>query len=197
MQPRIWTPDNVTNTSKPALAIRCYWEHQGVRRALEQINLKSFNKGAADVGCGYGRLTPVLCEFAFRVVGYDQSAELLEMARPLVPEVTFTQAWIDDIPAIDKSFDVAMAFTVIQHLDDDTAERVLAEMKRIAGYVLLVEGTHVEVGSVEAEGPHTIYRRPCVYEQMMLPFRLIWTAPRVVEPTRKQRGGTYMLFEGA
>jgi SAM-dependent methyltransferase len=80
-----------------------------------------------DVGCGTGRN---LQEFAplGEITGIEPSASAVEFchARGLK---NAQQATVEHLPFEDETFDVAFAFDVLEHLDDDVAG--LAEIKRV------------------------------------------------------------------
>jgi SAM-dependent methyltransferase len=54
---------------------------------------------AADVGCGYGRMTSALHRLGFdRVIGIDPSARVIEAARRLSPEIDFRVGALPSLP---------------------------------------------------------------------------------------------------
>src|SRR4030095_15982114 len=111
--------------SGAAANLRNYLEQRDVRRCLEAASRERPVRAAADGGCGYGRLTPVLGEFAARVTGFEREETLLEEARRLQPGIEWKP--IEDLaslPAADGAFDFAMCFTVLQHVNDGVAEKV-------------------------------------------------------------------------
>lgn len=193
-----WTFSNITDCKGPDLIIRCYLEQQGVRRTLKEK--VGYVNRAADVGCGYGRLSMVLTEYANEVWGFEREPRLVNIARPLMPQITFENiSSLTKLPVEGGYFDFVMTFTVLQHiLTEKEASAVIQELKRIVGqgYVLLVEKICTENGNKEPKW-NTIRRSIQVYKQWMKPFELIWSTPRVIEPTcPKKNVGTYMLFQG-
>jgi ubiquinone/menaquinone biosynthesis C-methylase UbiE len=89
-----------------------------------------------DCGCGPGSIT---CDIAQavapgQVVGIDIAEVQVERARRLaarrgVPNVRFERGDIYELPYPDKSFDVAFAHNVLQHLADPP--RAIREMRRV------------------------------------------------------------------
>ncbi|GAA4853883.1 class I SAM-dependent methyltransferase [Saccharopolyspora rosea] len=87
-----------------------------------------------DIGCGPGTITLDFAELAGRVVGVDNVAEPLEIARAGAAErglddVEFAEADVYALPHADDSFDVVHAHQVLQHLTDPVA--ALREMRRV------------------------------------------------------------------
>jgi len=83
-----------------------------------------------DVGCGtggvaatIGRLDPSLA-----IVAGDSQLLALTLAKQQAPRVEFVQCDIRALP-FEREFDIAGAFDVLEHLDDD--EAVLREMHRV------------------------------------------------------------------
>jgi SAM-dependent methyltransferase len=204
---KIWTVTDVTDVFGPSAILRSYLEQRDVRKyvwgaALSAQYPDSAVKSAVDIGCGYGRLTPVLGEFASRVIGCEREASLLDIARPLQPDVEFVQ--VDSLQALPLDDDIAdfvMAFTVLQHMPDAHAEGVLAEIRRILkprGHVLLCEETDttLEAGdAAHADIGYTKGRSVEWYAERMPGFTLKETSKRVIEPGYPRPDvGTYMLF---
>ena len=196
-----WRFDEVSDISGAAAGLRNYLEQRDVRRCLETARNERPIRSAADVGCGYGRLTPVLAEFAARVCGFEREEDLLALARRLQPGVEWTAVGdLASLPVEDGAFDFAMTFTVLQHVAEDPAKRILAELRRIAagGFVLLVEETDAALGAEPPagwSGGLTLGRPVATWEAWMAPWRLVSRFPRTIEPGYPRADvGTYMLF---
>jgi SAM-dependent methyltransferase len=197
-----WTLRDVVDVDYPAFALRTYLEQAGVRRLLARAAGGRRLEAAAEVGCGYGRLLPVLAEFANRVAGFERQPEFAAEAARLHPAAEISRVTsLANLPARDAAFDVVLTFTVLQHLVDRVAGTVAAEIRRLrapGGHVLICEETdpaHV-AGDVEDEsGICTIGRSAATYEGLFAPLRLLESAPRLIEPTYPRRDvGTYLLF---
>ena len=81
-------------------------------------------KRALDAGCGAGYGSAELARAALTVVGIDSSLEAIEYARasyPL-PNLKFEQASCEALPHADASFDLIVAFEVIEHLVVDAVD---------------------------------------------------------------------------
>jgi len=197
----VFSVENVAPQGPVGNAI-AYFDHRVIRECLTEITRETKLRRALEVGCGYGRLIMVLSEFADEVVGVEREPHLVETARSLLSEVDFRQQdSILHLPTLaDASVDFAMTFTVLQHMVDDDARTVLAELKRVVrpgGCVLL--GEKVEPGNeTERTDDRALYlskHRPVdVYAGWMRPFALASTRPRPAPPAWNRNSGTVMLF---
>ncbi|GAC1572941.1 MAG: hypothetical protein NVS3B20_04760 [Polyangiales bacterium] len=197
----VWGVSHVTDNSGPACNVRNYLEHRDLRRCLREATWGATLGRACEVGCGYGRVIMVLEEFAREVVGFEREEHLLADARKLLPTIRFEKT--DDLGALDApdgSFEFAMTFTVLQHLGEGLARRVLGELKRLVpkGHILLVEETDVAIeegNRAKAEAGYTTGRSVETYVEWMKPYRLVTTFPRQIEPGYPRANvGAYMLF---
>ena len=199
---KTWTPTDVVDVSGPPALLRNYLEQGLVRDCVQRAEMTTPITRAYDVGCGFGRLTPVLSEFAAVVVGFEREATLVATARQLLPALEFIEvASLETLPAPDASAELVMTFTVLQHMPDPQAEAVIREMARVlapGGHVLAVEETDptLEAGDVtRAEAGYTRGRPWSWYEARFAPLQLIRMGPRVIEPGYPRADvGTYMLF---
>ena len=199
---KTWTPTDVLDVSGPPALLRNYLEQGLVRDCVQRAEMTTPITRAYDVGCGFGRLTPVLSEFAAVVVGFEREATLVATARQLLPALEFIEvASLETLPAPDASAELVMTFTVLQHMPDPQAEAVIREMARVlapGGHVLAVEETDptLEAGDVtRAEAGYTRGRPWSWYEARFAPLQLIRMGPRVIEPGYPRADvGTYMLF---
>lgn len=71
-----------------------------------------------DLGCGNGSLSNVLAQQGYEVVGVEESAQGVEIAKRNFPSVNFVQGSIYNLPnvGLENSFDIAIAVAVIEHL---------------------------------------------------------------------------------
>jgi SAM-dependent methyltransferase len=196
-----WNAQMVSNSGgAEAAAIRNYLEQRLVREALAVARAHRPAVVALDVGAGFGRLSCVLAEFAPRVIAVERDPQLRQLGQTLNPAIGFIAIpSLDRLPLADASADLALTFTVLQHLSDDECRRVLAEVQRVvpAGHVLLVEETDEEFGPAQfrpESGLH-IGRSVARYTEWLAPWQLLQTWPRRIEPTYPRRDvGTAMLF---
>lgn len=200
---RSWTPSDVVDVTGPSALLRNYLEQRDVRGYLQQAARRTAIRRAFDVGCGFGRLTPVLTECADDVTGFEREVALVETARRLLPKLHFERvATLERLPADDVSAQFVLTFTVLQHMADAHAAAVLAEIRRVlapGGHLLLVEETDgtLEAGdAARADLGYTRGRPVAWYAEQLQPSTLLATSPRVIEPGYPRPDvGTYMLFQ--
>jgi SAM-dependent methyltransferase len=90
-----------------------------------------------DVGCGTGYLTQFL---RGSVVGVDQSAEMLELARARVPAGEFVQADVPPLPFADTEFELAFTSGVYCHFDTpEMRAGFVAETLRVARELVVLD----------------------------------------------------------
>ena len=184
-----WTATAVSDAVGPADNVRNYMDRQTIRSILAKVNSQYPIRTACEVGCGYGRVTMVLGEFAEKVVGFERESHLVEMARSLLPAMTIRRVdSLDTIRDLDRChFDFVMTCTVLQHLNDDFCASVLEEMKRLApeGHVLIIEKTE-DIGTTRNTQDGNSFlsraRSPQTYGKWMEPYKLVSVSNRVVEP---------------
>jgi SAM-dependent methyltransferase len=201
---KTWTPTDVVDVGGPTALLRNYLEQRDVRGYLQLAAAAGPVVRAYDVGCGFGRLTPVLAEVATETVGFERETSLVATARLLLPGLTFTEvSSLDTLPAANATGQFVMTFTVLQHMPDPLAERVLTEIMRVAAtdaHILLCEETDaaLEAGQASvADLGYTRGRSVEWYATRLLPFTLVATAPRIIEPGYPRPDvGTFMFFRG-
>jgi ubiquinone/menaquinone biosynthesis C-methylase UbiE len=89
-----------------------------------------------DVACGTGYATRWL---PGEITGLDQSERMLEVARGRLPDATFVQGDALDLPFPDDSFDRVATMSFYGHLEGEDRERFLAEARRVAPKLLVVD----------------------------------------------------------
>jgi len=88
-------------------------------------------KRGLDAGCGTGYGSAELARHALTVVGADRSGEAVGYAQNhyRLPNLRFEQADCSTLPHADASFDLVVAFEVIEHLEDWA--KFLLEVRRV------------------------------------------------------------------
>lgn len=111
---------------------------------------------AADVACGTGRLTAMLCELGHRVTGIDPSAGMLKIAASKGLPATFVTGSFDALPLPSDSVDLATCALALTHFSD--LRQAIAEIARIVrpgGHVVLTDVHPIAT----ATGGQALFRR--------------------------------------
>lgn len=202
-RPFTWNPSSVFDASGiPELACRTYLELRDLQSFMQYIRKRTPIRRSADIGCGFGRLLPLLADCSREAIGFEREKGLIEIGKKLNPNVRIIET--NDLARIDcKSsyFDLVLVFTVLQHL---TGKKVLAlagEINRLVrknGFLLICEQTDTKdlFGELDSEASLLQHGRSVKeYAEIFHRFKLHKTLPRVSEPTyRRKDVGTYMLF---
>jgi ubiquinone/menaquinone biosynthesis C-methylase UbiE len=125
-----------------------------------------------DVACGTGFLTQ---HFQGRVFALDQSASMLRIARTRVPGGSIIRGDALQLPFPAATFDCLSACHLYGHFRPRERERFLAEARRVARQLLIVDAGLHSVGCVSEEvqqrllkdgSRHTVYKRYFTPEQL-------------------------------
>ncbi len=106
-----------------------------------------------DVACGTGFLTRHLHG---DVIGLDQSARMLEEAARSVPKATFVQGDAFALPFLDHCFDRVFTGHFYGHLEPEDARRFLAEARRVAGELVIVDASRAHSDVDEQMSPRIL-----------------------------------------
>jgi ubiquinone/menaquinone biosynthesis C-methylase UbiE len=107
-----------------------YWNRRDYEHRAEVLAIKRLLKGqhfkkAVDVGGGYGRLDPLLEQFAEHVTLAEPSQQQLELAKDFLkdnPEIECKLMQADELKFDDDSVDLLTMIRVMHHLPDPSAE---------------------------------------------------------------------------
>jgi ubiquinone/menaquinone biosynthesis C-methylase UbiE len=97
-----------------------------------------------DVGCGTGKLLrrATTCWPEAQLIGVDPANGMIEMARRLTPNATFSTGMAEALPLPDASVDLALSTTSFHHWQDQAAGiREIARVLRPGGYFILVDAS--------------------------------------------------------
>jgi len=89
-----------------------------------------------DVACGTGFLTECLHG---RVIGLDQSASMLAMARSRIPRGAFVRGDAFQLPFRSAQFDCLLAGHFYGHLDETARRIFLTEARRVSTSLLIID----------------------------------------------------------
>lgn len=187
----------VGNFNGPALTQtlhRTYLEHKQIREIMKLLVGKYGFRTVADVGCGYGRMTPILKEYCEgRIEGFERDADFITIARTNMPDIMFHHTDnLRELKAFSGYFDLVFTFTVLQHISDHNIRSVATELKRICSSTLLI----CEETDSTWQDKTTTGRTIKTYEELFSPFKLKYYFPRIQEPNcPNKQPGHYMVFE--
>jgi len=86
----------------------------------------------ADVGCGNGLITNELGK-KYQIIGIDRSEVALKNV-----QTEKLEASCDAIPLPDNSYDLVLSSELLEHLEDETFHKTIAELKRISKKYILI-----------------------------------------------------------
>lgn len=124
-----------------------------------------------DVACGTGFLTRHL---PGRVAAIDQSPAMLQVARSRLPQGLVLQADAFRLPFRSVAFDCVCSGHFYGHLQGSSRERFLAEARRVARQLLIIDAAWREEVSPEAMQERTLNdgSRHSVYKRYFTPAQL-------------------------
>lgn len=129
---KTWLHQHVVDAALPDFVIRTYLEQLDLRSWLHRISCELKIQRACDIGAGYGRLTPVLTEFACEIIAFEREPHFINDIQRLLPQVEACRIErLSQLPVAANSFQFVLSFTVLQHLQDEEVISVIDEIKRI------------------------------------------------------------------
>lgn len=177
--------------SIPELMTRNYYEERIIRRLLAGTQAAS----SLEIGCGFGRLSPVIAEFGKEHLSVDINADALATAKAHFPGISFKLASATDLPAASGTVDLIVTWTVLQHIPSPHFEKAIAEINRVrtkSAKILICEATKTP----EMAAKHTFAAPSERYAEFFKPLRLTFNG---VIPELEANGvgtpGTIMFFE--
>ena len=128
----------------------------GLEYVDRAISLSQSRGKALDVGCGNGRLTSVIAEAGFDVVGIDVSKKMIALAQARLPNATFIHADICEWEPKD-SYHLIVAWDSTFHVPHASQRPVLQKLCSVLapGGVLLFTAGGVDgeiTGEMKGEG---------------------------------------------
>nr|WP_042191120.1 class I SAM-dependent methyltransferase [Kibdelosporangium sp. MJ126-NF4]CEL19854.1 hypothetical protein [Kibdelosporangium sp. MJ126-NF4]CTQ97078.1 hypothetical protein [Kibdelosporangium sp. MJ126-NF4] len=131
-------PDNLADdtTARTTGIVSDYLRSVGTRTALE-------------IGCGMGRLTPVIARNARQVTAIDMTSRMIDLARvecAELPHVRFLRTTVQRLPWQHRRFDVAVCVWVLMHvLDEDELAKACRAISAAARNLVLIEYEHADI----------------------------------------------------
>lgn len=123
-----------------------YWDGREYEHAAEEVAIRRMFKGKhferiVDVGGGYGRICPLLKEYANRVTLAEPSQQQLDIGKDFLKDhkgIDMVLAQADALPFENESIDAVTVVRVIHHIPDPEEE--FAEIARVlkpGGYLFI------------------------------------------------------------
>jgi SAM-dependent methyltransferase len=160
----------VAAQSPSDLLFRNYYEQAELRRILSGHPTAR----SLEIGCGFGRLSPVIAEFSSSHVAIDVNGEALDVARRHYPHVKFLRASATDLPFPSDYFDTVVSWTVLQHVPPhliSDAAKHLVRVARDGARIILLEATRFADRKPDPTA-HTFDRSPETYAHLLAPLKL-------------------------
>lgn len=98
--------------------------------ALQGLSINSQTK-ILDLCCGSGQATQVLVQYSQNVVGLDASPLSLRRAKNNVPEAEYVEAFAEDMPFADDTFDVVHTSVAMHEMKPEQLRQILQQVYRV------------------------------------------------------------------
>lgn len=155
----------------------------------------SRGKRVLDIGCGTGYGTSELAKTATSVVGVDFAADAVEFAsiHYTTPNLSWVRASAADVPLRDGSFDLVVAFEIIEHLPNP--DRLVAEAARLLAkggqFIVSTPNRSFYAETRRESGPNPFHEREYEFDE----FREILLASFSNVSVFVQNHGPSITFE--
>ncbi|MGC9528918.1 MAG: class I SAM-dependent methyltransferase [Limnospira sp.] len=127
------------------LSYRYQWLYDGISRlaalgvggearfrhlALEGLEIAP-DARVLDLCCGSGQATAVLAQYSQQVTGLDASPRSLARARQNVPEADYVEAFAEEMPFPDNTFDLVHTSAALHEMAPEQLRIIVAEVYRV------------------------------------------------------------------
>lgn len=121
-----WLYDGISGVS--ALAVG--GESRFRQLALQGLEINP-QTAILDLCCGAGQTTRYLVEKSDRVTGLDASPFAIQRATQNVPQAHYVQAFAEDMPLADASFDLVHTSVALHEMKPEQLQKILTEVYRV------------------------------------------------------------------
>ncbi|NET01862.1 MAG: class I SAM-dependent methyltransferase [Sphaerospermopsis sp. SIO1G1] len=127
------------------LSYRYQWLYDGISRlaalsvggeprfrqlAIQDLTLNSDSE-ILDLCCGSGQTTEFLLQLSNNVTGLDASPLSLKRAKNNVPLATYVEAFAENMPFTDNSFDLVHTSAALHEMQPQQLRKIIAEVYRV------------------------------------------------------------------
>ena len=98
--------------------------------ALQGLSINSQTK-ILDLCCGSGQATQVLLQYSQNVTGLDASPLSLQRAKNNVPEAEYVQAFAEDMPFADRTFDFVHTSVAMHEMKPEQLRQIFSQVYRV------------------------------------------------------------------
>ena len=98
--------------------------------ALQGLSINSQTK-ILDLCCGSGQATQVLVQYSQNVVGLDASPLSLQRAKNNVPEAEYVQAFAEEMPFADNTFDLVHTSVAMHEMKPQQLRQIFQQVYRV------------------------------------------------------------------
>jgi demethylmenaquinone methyltransferase/2-methoxy-6-polyprenyl-1,4-benzoquinol methylase len=107
----------------------------GGETRFRQLFLKDLQVNAdakvLDLCCGAGQATQELVKHFPNVTGLDASPIAIKRAKQNVPQATYVEAFAEQMPFSDRSFDLVITSTAMHEMESEQLQQIIQEVDRI------------------------------------------------------------------
>jgi len=176
--------------SPPQVSAINYHMIQALRKDLK----KKKYEHAMEVGCGYGRVTPWISEFADVVTAVEPNESVLSIVEKHYPDINTVNDKAQNLSLPEDDVDLIFTRSVLQHISHEDINEVANELDRVANAkadMLICECT---IGKESG----TLYPRSVdEYSNLFSGFDLVYVWQRDAPAKTREHNRTRMFFERA
>ncbi|XWK87296.1 MAG: methyltransferase domain-containing protein [Phormidium sp.] len=121
-----WLYDTISRIS----ALSVGGEGRFRQLALQGLSINSQTK-ILDLCCGSGQATQVLVQYSQNVVGLDASPLSLQRAKNNVPEAEYVEAFAEDMPFADNTFDLVHTSVAMHEMKPEQLRQIFSQVYRV------------------------------------------------------------------
>lgn len=121
-----WLYDSISSVA----ALTVGGEQRFRQLALQGLTINPDTR-ILDLCCGSGQATAFLVKLSHHVTGLDASPTSLQRAKNNVPDATYIEAWAEDMPFEDNTFDVVHTSAALHEMEIEQRTKIIQEVNRV------------------------------------------------------------------